>query len=150
MIRFKESPSGAIVMKATLPVLVAGLLVEAATPVFAHHSFAAEFDDKKPLTLSGSVTKVEWMNPHIWLYLDVKDEGGSVTHWQCEGGAPNGLTRQGWGRESLKVGDQVTIDGFRAKDATNTCNARSVKLPDGRRVFAGSAEDGGPNAQNRK
>ncbi len=133
-------------MKATLPVLVAGLLVGAAMPVFAHHSFAAEFDDKKPLTLNGQVTKVEWMNPHIWLYLDVKDESGSVTHWQCEGGAPNGLTRQGWGRESLKAGDQVTIDGFRAKDATNTCDSRSVKLPDGRKVFSGTADDGGPKA----
>ena len=128
-------------MKATLPVLVAGLLVEAATPVFAHHSFAAEFDDKKPLTLSGSVTKVEWMNPHIWLYLDVKDESGSVTHWQCEGGAPNTLTRAGWSKDSLKVGDQVSLDGWLAKDGSKTCNTRSVKMPDGKSVFAGSSNN---------
>jgi len=79
------------------------------------------------------------------LYLDTKDESGAVGHWQCEGGPPNTLTRQGWSKDSLKIGDQVTIDGFRAKDGTNTCNARSVKLPSGKSVFAGSAEDGGPS-----
>jgi hypothetical protein len=136
-------------MKARLTILVAGCLLGAATPVFAHHSFAAEYDDKKPVTLKGSVTKVEWLNPHIWLYLDVKDESGNVSHWQCEGGAPNGLTRQGWNKNSLKAGDEITIEGFRAKDATNTCNSRSVKLPDGRRAFVGSAEDGGPAARGQ-
>jgi hypothetical protein len=135
-------------MKITSISLVA-LLLGAAAPVFAHHSFAAEFDDKKPVALKGTVTNVEWQNPHIWVYLDVKDENGAVAHWQCEGGAPNGLTRQGWSKASLKSGDQITIEGFRAKDGTNTCNSRSVKLPDGRTVFAGSAEDGGPNGRGR-
>ena len=122
-------------------------LVLAAVPALAHHSFAAEFDDKKPVALSGTVSKVDWMNPHIWVYLDAKDDGGKVTRWQCEGSAPNSLSRQGWTRNSLKAGDQVSIDGFRSKDGSNTCNARAVKLPDGRRVFAGAAEDGGPSKQ---
>ena len=122
-------------------------LILAAAPAFAHHSFAAEFDDKKSVALSGTVTRLDWMNPHIWVYLDVKDDKGEVTKWQCEGGAPNSLARNGWTRNALKPGDQVNIDGVMAKDGSHTCNARSVKLPDGRRVFAGAAEDGGPGKQ---
>jgi hypothetical protein len=136
-------------MKATFSVVLAGLgLLISAAPVFAHHSFAAEFDDKKPVTLTGTVTKIDWMNPHIWIYITVKDESGKAVNWQCEGGPPNSLTRNGWTKNALKEGQEVTIEGFRAKDATNTCDSRSVKLPDGRRVFAGSADDGGPNARN--
>ncbi|HTW67587.1 MAG TPA: DUF6152 family protein [Bryobacteraceae bacterium] len=132
-------------MRAIQAVLVAGIGLLAATmPLAAHHSFAAEFDAAKPLTLQGTVTKLDWMNPHIWIYLDAKDESGTVTHWQCEGGPPNTLTRNGWTKDSLKIGDQVSISGFRAKDGSNTCNSRSVKLPNGKSVFAGSAEDGGP------
>ncbi len=121
----------------------AGLLM-AAVPVFAHHSFSAEFDVKQPVTLKGTVTKVEWTNPHVWIYLDVTDAQGSVQHWQCENGAPNALSRMGWTRHSLNVGDQVTIEGFRAKNDERTANARQIILPDGRKVFSGSAEDGGP------
>jgi len=121
----------------------------AAVPVYAHHSFAAEFDSTKPVTLTGAVTKVEWRNPHIWVYLDVKETDGKVTAWQCEGGAPNALTRQGWSRDTLKQGEPVTIEGFLAKDGTHTCNARTWKLPNGKTVFAGSADDGGPAAAGR-
>jgi hypothetical protein len=133
-------------MRVKQAALAAGIgLLAAALPLVAHHSFAAEFDATKAVTLQGVVTKLDWTNPHIWVYLDTKDESGTVAHWQCEGGPPNTLTRNGWSKDSLKIGDQVTVDGFRAKDGTNTCNARSVKLPDGKRVFAGSAEDGGPS-----
>jgi len=133
-------------MRSSLAVFLtgAGLLIAASLPLAAHHSFAAEFDATKSVSLQGTVTKLDWMNPHIWIYLDTKDESGTVAHWQCEGGPPNTLTRNGWSRESLKVGDQATIEGFRSKDGTNTCNARSVKLPSGKSVFAGSADDGAP------
>jgi hypothetical protein len=96
-------------------------LLVAAMPLLAHHSFAAEYDDKKPVSLKGTVTKVEWANPHIWFYVDVKDAAGKVEHWQCEGGPPNMLVRQGWKKDSLKPGDEVSVEGFRAKDGS--CHA---------------------------
>ena len=119
-------------------------LVAVALPALAHHSFNAEFDDKKTITLTGAVTKIEWFNPHIWVYVDVKDASGNPQHWQCEGGAPNSLVRNGWTRNSLKIGDEITIDGFLAKDGSKTCNARKVTLADGKSVFAGSSA---PNAK---
>jgi hypothetical protein len=96
------------------------------------------------------VTKVEWLNPHIYLYVDVKDASGNTVNWSVEGGPPNSLYRLGWRKDTLKPGDAVTIDAFRAKDGTSTANARNVLLPDGRKVFAGSADDGGPKATPTK
>ena len=128
-------------MKATrafvIGALVAAALI-AAPPVDAHHSFTAVFDQNSPVKLQGTVTKLEWMNPHIWFYLDVKDAQGGVVKWQCEGGNPNTLLRQGWTRETLKLGITLDVEGWRAKDGTNTCNARTVQA-DGKRLFAGSS-----------
>ncbi len=117
----------------------AGLMISA-VPVFAHHSFAAEYDSKKPVTLTGTVTKVEWMNPHARFYINVKDESGKITPWELELGSPNGLMRLGWTRHSLQEGDVVTVTGSLAKDGTNLANARQVTLADGKKVFAGSSE----------
>jgi Family of unknown function (DUF6152) len=123
---------------------VAVMLVVATVPTFAHHSFAAEFDAKKPVTLTGTVTKLEWTNPHARFYVSVKDEGSAITLWNLELGSPNGLMRHGWSRNSLKPGDMVTVMGYPAKDGSKLVNARSVTLADGRKIFAGSSEDGGP------
>lgn len=131
-------------MRSTAIVSMTALLTFASAPVLAHHSFEAEYDEKKPVSLQGTVSKMDWMNPHIWVHINVKDDKGNVARWSCEGGNPNSLRRNGWQRDTLKVGDQVSIDGFRAKDGTNTCNMRSVKFADGKRVFAGSSADGGP------
>jgi hypothetical protein len=123
---------------------VAGIVVLAsAMPVLAHHSFAAEFDATKPVNLTGVVTKVEWMNPHTYFYIDVKDESGKVTNWACEMGSPNGLTRQGWTRNTLHVGMVVSMDGTQAKDGTKRANARNV-LVDGKKLGAASSEGVNP------
>ena len=127
-------------MKITIfgSVAVALGLVVTAVPVFAHHSFAAEFDGNKKITLAGVVTKVDWVNPHAYIYLDVKGEDGTVVNWAVETGAPNALYRQGWRKDDLKAGDMVTLEAFLAKDGSHTAAAREVKLPDGRKVFAGT------------
>jgi hypothetical protein len=125
-----------------LPALFAALVIT--IPAVAHHSFSAEFDGSKPIQLQGTVTKLEWANPHTFFYIDVKDASGKTANWACETNGPNGLIRAGWKRNSLKIGDQVTVDGYRAKDGSNMIDARLVKLPDGRKVFAGNSDDGGP------
>ncbi|MBV8846711.1 MAG: hypothetical protein JO307_28215 [Bryobacterales bacterium] len=128
-------------MKVKLLGVIAGGLIAAALPVLAHHSFAAEYDAAKPITLTGTVTKVEWMNPHARFYIDVKDDAGKVANWEFELGSPNGLMRAGWTRNSLKQGDTVTVSGSLAKDGSNLANARQVTLADGKRVFAASSEN---------
>jgi hypothetical protein len=132
-------------MKNTFVVLAAIAGLAAVTPALAHHSFSAEFDGSKPIELKGVVTKIEWANPHVYFYLDVKDEKGTNTNWGCETTGPGALHRQGWNRDSLKVGDQVIIDGYPARDGSKLMDARRVTLPDGRRIFGGTPGDGGPS-----
>jgi hypothetical protein len=121
-------------------VAVTGLAV-AGVPVVAHHSFAAEFDANSPINLTGVVTKIEWMNPHVWFYLDVKDKAGNVISWGMEMGSPNALARNGWTRKSMTVGDTVTVEGSRARDGSNNANARAVILAStGKRLFAASSQ----------
>ena len=129
-------------MKTKLAVLVAvvGVLVVAVVPVIAHHSFGAEFDSELPFEFTGVVTKIEWLNPHVYFYMDVT-EGADVTNWAMEMGSPNGLMRRGWTRNSLKIGDVVSTAGSKARDGSEKGNARSVTLASGRQLFAGSSED---------
>ena len=124
--------------------IVAGLLL-AARPITAHHAFAAEFDANKPIKLTGAVTKVDWRNPHTWFFIDVKDETGKVTNWGLEMGSPNGLMRLGWTRNSMKIGDVVTVEGSRARDGSNIANAQAVVLTStGQKLFAGSSQNQQP------
>ena len=133
-------------MRINAVVLGAALtLMAGAVPVLAHHSFAAEYDVNKPIKIEGVVTKMEWLNPHARFYVDVKDASGKITNWNFELGAIPVLLKQGWRKDSLKEGDHVTVEGVMAKDNSNNASARRVTLPDGRRVFGGSAIDTPPN-----
>jgi len=114
---------------------------------FAHHSFVAEYDGNKSVKVTGVVTKVEWMNPHIWFYVDVKDDGGKVTNWGFSGGSPGILQRRGIPRNALKIGDIVVVEGFRARDGSNNASGGRVTFSDGRQVFTASSEDKAPGAK---
>jgi len=130
-------------MRTRLTVAVASLagLLIGAVPVMAHHSFAAEYDASKPIKLTGTVTKIEWTNPHCYFYVDVKTESGKIENWALELGNPNALLRNGWTPKSVKIGDEVSVDGTRAKDGTLLGNARSMVLTStGQRLFAGSSQ----------
>ena len=132
-------------MKFKFGVLTAlGGLALAVAPAGAHHSFMAEFDQKQPVTLAGTVTGVEWQNPHTYFSMNVKDENGKLVNWRLETGSPNALLRRDWKRETMKVGDHITVHGYRSKDTPNIAAARSVTMADGRTLFGGQTDDNGP------
>ena len=125
-------------------VVFALLIAAGGTSLVAHHAFSAEFDSTKPVTLKGTVSKVEWINPHSWLTIDVKDQGGKVESWKVEMGAPNQLLRRGWNKNTLPVGAEVVVDGYRARNGSNVANGGNVTLADGRQLFVGSSGTGAP------
>jgi hypothetical protein len=133
-------------MRTMISTVVTGLalMLIASAPVAGHHSFAAEYDGNKPITLKGTVVKMEWINPHAWIHLDVKETNGTVTRWMIEGAAPNALIRRGWNRNSLQPGVEISVEGYLAKDGSKMANGREMTLPDGRRLFAGSSGIGAP------
>jgi hypothetical protein len=117
---------------------------------WGHHAFAAEFDAQKPVKLQGTITRVEWINPHAWIHINVK-EGDKVTEWMVEGGSPNTLLRHGFSKTSVTAGMEVVVDGYRAKDGTNRANGRDITFPDGKKLFVGSSGDGNPvEAEGKK
>lgn len=139
-------------MRKILAVAGAGIgLMLLGAPLGAHHAFSAEFDSAKPVTLKGAVTKVEWINPHSWLYLDVKDPAtGKPVHWKVEMGAPNQLLRRGWNKESLPAGTEVIVEGYRAKNGSDIANGGSVIMADGKKLFVGSSGTGAPYDDQKK
>jgi Family of unknown function (DUF6152) len=130
-------------MKLAAVVAAAGLLLSAA-PIWAHHAFAAEFDAKRPVKLKGTVTRMEWINPHAWIHVDVKGPDGKVVNWMIEAGTPNTLFRRGFTKESLAPGTEIFVDGYQSKDGSARANGRDVTFPDGRKLFLGSSGTGAP------
>ena len=132
-------------MRMTLAVVLTGAgLLGGAVSAAAHHAFAAEFDAKKPISLRGTVARMEWINPHTWIHLDVKKADGTVERWMIEGGPPNALYRRGFTKDSLPVGAQIVVEGFRAKDGSMRGNGRDITFADGRKLFLGSSGTGAP------
>jgi hypothetical protein len=137
-------------MRRTLALVAVVGLTLLGGQLLAHHAFSAEFDANQPITLRGSVTKVEWINPHSWLYIDVKDKSGKVTPWKVEMGAPNQLLRRGWNKNSLPIGQEVVVEGYRAKNGSDIANGGSVTLADGKNLFIGSSGTGAPYDDQKK
>ena len=129
----------------TIGAAVVLLIAAVADPVWAHHAFSAEFDANKPLKLRGTVTKMEWINPHAWIHIDVKDKDGKVETWMIEGGTPNTLFRRGFTKKSLLPGTEIVVDGYQAKDGSMKANGRDLTLPDGQKLFLGSSGTGAPS-----
>jgi len=132
-------------MRTKLCACVSAMLLGASATASAHHAFAAEFDSKKPVKFTGTVTKMLWVNPHAWIYLDVKQPDGTVEEWMIEAGTPNTLLRRGFTKESLQPGTEIIVDGFQAKDGARRANGRDVTLPNGKVLFIGSSGTGAPD-----
>jgi hypothetical protein len=134
------------------PLATAAVLVSllSGTIASAHHAFTAEFDGNQPVTLKGTISKVEWINPHSWVYVDVKEASGTTTTWKIECGAPNQLMRRGWNKNSIPIGSQVVVEGYRAKNGSTTANAKDIIAADGKRFFVGSSGTGAPFDSDKK
>jgi hypothetical protein len=126
-----------------------GLLLSAVS-VYAHHAFSAEFDEKKPVKLRGTVTQMEWINPHAWIHLDVKGSDGTVVSWMIEAGPPNALLKRGWNKNSLPAGTEIVVEGYQAKDGAQRANGRDITFPDGKKLFVGSSGTGAPDERLEK
>lgn len=136
--------------KSVFLLIAAAALLAVSAQAWAHHAFSAEFDANKPLKLRGNVTKMDWINPHAWLHIDVKGPDGAVVSWMIELGPPNALIKRGWTKQSVPIGTEVIVDGYQSKDGALRANGRDVTLPDGKKMFAGSQGTGAPGEAPEK